>query len=168
MTTNANDPNNETNKAHAAFVKYCGLGPDRSLAKLAAEMGKPGSTRTFEEWSRKFNWQKRAREYDAEILQKEADEKERKRQKEIDRMNERHALIGTTQQNKAIKQIEKLIDAEKFGSLASVQLLKLAIEVERGARELPDQKIEIAGKDGGPIVIKTTWGTPKVERNKDE
>ncbi len=54
--------------------------------------------------------------------------------------------------SKAIEQINRLIDAEAFGSIATVSLLKLAIDTERLARgESTTQKIELTGKDGGPV-----------------
>ena len=98
-------------------------------------------------WSSKYDWQK-------QIVQREralAEEKRKKLEKEIDAMNERQAMIGTTQQARAIKQIEALIAAEKFGSIASVNLLKLALEAEREARGASISKVEVTGKDGGPI-----------------
>lgn len=167
MTTEKTN-NDESTKAQAAFIQYCSLGPDRSLAKLADLLDKkPGYVRQLESWSSAYSWVKRAREYDAGILQKEANERERKRQEERDKMNARQTKIGTTQQANAIGRIQQLINDDKFGALASVQLLKVATDIERKAREEPDQKIELTGKDGGPIIIKTSWGTPKVERNKE-
>ncbi|HEX3640184.1 MAG TPA: hypothetical protein VHV10_02720 [Ktedonobacteraceae bacterium] len=151
----------ETPPAAAAFLEYCYLGPDRSLTKLAEVIkakrrqsdGKATvRLRTLEEWSSKYQWVARAKKFDQEQIAKVAEEKMKKLEKEVDLMNERQALIGTTQQARAIKQIEELIKAEKFGALASVSLLKLALEAEREARGASIvQKIELAGKDGGPI-----------------
>jgi hypothetical protein len=153
----------ETTRAQAAFLRYCGLGPQRSLSKLAEVLGKtPGYTRHLESWSSRYSWVRRAKEYDADILQKEADEEARRRAEAIKEMNARHAQLGTVQQQRAIAQIQELIEAKSFGALAAVQLLKLAIDIERNARDIPD-KVEITGKDGGPIRITTIWGTPKVK-----
>lgn len=143
----------ESPKAAAAFREYCALGPGRSLAKLAEKIGKSsGYTRQLETWSSAFGWVARAGQYDAE---RDA-EKLRKREEAIDAMNERHALIGTTQQARAIKQIEELITAKNLGSQASVQLLKLALDVERIARGAATERAELTGKDGGPLAARTT------------
>lgn len=129
----------ESTKARAAFEEYCALGPERSLAKLAVKVGRStGYVRQLERWSSEGQWVERAKQFDRE----RAEEKRRKQDAEIERMNERHAMIGTTQQAKAIKQIEELIAAKKFGSQASVQLLKLATDIERLARGAPTEHIE--------------------------
>jgi len=130
----------ESSKALTAYTEYEALGPGRSLAKLCEALGKSsGYTRQLETWSSQFHWQTRTKAYDAVQIAKEA-------------MNERQALIGTTQQSRALKMIDELIKTEKFGSYAAVQLLKLAIEVERLARGAPStQHIKLTGKDNGPI-----------------
>jgi hypothetical protein len=159
----------ETIKAQEAYYHYLALGPDRSFPKLAEVLGHPPTyIRNLQRWSALYDWVARAKAHDAEELQKMLEAKDRKRREEIEKMNARHAKIGVTQQTAAIKQIEQLIEAKAFGSLAAVQLLKLSIDVERVARELPDARIELTGADGGPIVIKTVWGTPKMETPKTE
>lgn len=156
---------NETPKAAQAFHEYCLL-EDRSLAKLASSWklsnNKPASNlRQLAEWSRLHDWSERVKQYDLERAQ----EKQRKKDDAIQQMNERHAMIGTTHQVKAIKQIEALIKIEKFGSQAVVQLLKLAIDVERDARGVNVKKLELTGKDGGPVETEHTqvvFYVPKV------
>ena len=44
----------ESAKAHAAFRAYLDLGPQRSLARVAADLGK--SKVLMERWSRRFDW----------------------------------------------------------------------------------------------------------------
>src|SRR5256885_5178168 len=148
----------ETVNAAVAFEQYYDLGEKRSLELLAQNLYKKQSKdipnvatilSQLKKWSARYDWQK-------QIIQREraiADEKRKKSEKDIEAMNERQAMIGTTQQAKAIKQIEELIKAEKLGAIATVNLLKLAIEVEREARGANTQKVELAGKDGGPLEI---------------
>ncbi len=125
----------ETPKAAQAFLQYCLLGHDRSLAKLAVTWKLPNgklaaNLRQLETWSAQHSWQLRVTEYDKDRI-----EKQRINQEDAIRlMNERHAIIGATQQERAIEQIEDLIAAKKFGSQAAVQLLKLATDLERLAR----------------------------------
>ena len=146
----------ETPKAAAAYAEYAAMGPSRSLAKLYEQLRQSnGKTtvplRTLEAWSTAHNWQERVREHDAAIIA----ENEARRLAAIDAMNERQATIGTTHQKRAIDQIGRLIESGKFGSQAAVMLLKLAIDVERTARDAPTaiERHEQTGKDGGPIAV---------------
>ena len=144
----------ETPQAAAAYNEYAALGPDRSLRKLADKLGqsggKPGAKlSTLELWSSQHRWQERVKVYDAA----RAEERRRKHDADIERMNERHAAIGTTQQAQALKQLAHLAEIGKLGSQASVMLLKLAIDVERTARGEPTtvERHEQTGAGGGPI-----------------
>lgn len=61
----------ETAKAFAAFSEYLELGPDRSIAKVARELGRPaGYARHLEAWSSKHDWVARAREFDEHLAAK--------------------------------------------------------------------------------------------------
>jgi hypothetical protein len=153
-------PHKESTKAAEAYIAYCALGSGRSLAKLAKVLGKSeGYATQLERWSAAHNWQERVRKYDQAQLEElerkaaeEASEKRKKREAEIESMNARHAQIGVTQQLKALEQIKHLIDTDEFGAIASVNLLKLATDLERIARGENPNKIELTGKDGGPIL----------------
>lgn len=143
----------ETARAAKAFADYCAMGEARSLTKLEAQTNQSGTKArlaTLKEWSTRQNWQERVKQYDSERME----ERRRKREGELDKMNERHALIGTSQQARALKQIEALIDAQSFTAAASVQLLKLATDLERVARGASTEQIAHTGKDGGPLTIK--------------
>lgn len=174
MTEKANSKT-ETSKAYAAFMRYCGLGPGRSLAKLAEILNKPsGYTRQLALWSSDFNWVERAKEYDVQQLDKKAQEDyERQRKEEEERiaalkeMRERQARTARELQEKIIKHLEVQIASGDIGSLPAVNLLKLVYDTEQKVLD-GVEKIEVSGKDGGPIVIRTQWGTPKVERSKGE
>jgi hypothetical protein len=150
-------PMKETPKAAKAFEEYCAM-QDRSLRKLEDKTGTKLSQLGV--WSREHNWQERIKIYDAEQVEKERVE----RQKAIQKMNQRHAMIGTTQQARAIKQIEELIAAKKFGSQAVVQLLKLATDLERLALGAPTERTEQTGPDGGPM--QTIFYLPKLEHEE--
>ncbi len=162
-------PARETSKAAQAFHEYCIL-EDRSLAKLAKSWlltnGRPAANlRQLEIWSSAHNWVERVKMHDAE----QAAIKQRKQQDAISQMNERHALIGTTQQKRAIDQIERLIKAEKFGSQAAVMLLKLATDIERLARGAPTERSELTGQDGGPLATggaQVIFYLPKLEHEE--
>jgi hypothetical protein len=142
----------ETPKAAAAYAEYAAMGPERSLRKLAEGYSNPSSKlRLFSEWSSAHQWQERVKEHDTEIIAA----KEARQLADIERMNERQAVIGTTQQTRALKEIERLLQSGEFSPQAAVRLLKLAIDVERTARGAPTgcERIEQTGKDGGPIEL---------------
>lgn len=156
------DSAQETPKATSAFREYCALGEARSLAKLAQMLGKSGGyVGQLERWSSAYGWVERAKLYDAERAQ----EKQRKRDAALEEMNERHISFAIQQQERAIKQIETLINAKSFGSQATVQLLKLATDLERLARGAPTERSELTGKDGAelPSGVQAIFYLPKVE-----
>lgn len=145
----------ETPKAAAAYEEYAAMGPSRSLRKLAEKLhqSSPESSpviETIKVWSKAHHWQDRVKLFDAERIE----ERRLEQEEAIRKMNERHAMIGTSQQARAIKQIEALIEAKSFGSMAAVQLLKLATDLERVARGASTEQVAITGKDGGPIGFK--------------
>lgn len=157
----------ETPRAAAAFDEYCLLGPGRSLRKLAEKLkqthSKPIATEsTLMAWSTEHNWQERVKLYDKERI----DEKRRKQEAEIDRMNEEHALLGRTQALRAVKQIEELIKAQKFGSQATVQLFKVSTDLERLARGGVTERSEVTGAESG--LVQAIFYMPKVDRDGEE
>lgn len=138
----------ETARQLACYQAYCELGPMRSFKKLRRKMeedrkkaellgqvytGLMVSVITMEKWSSKFKWQERVKSFDAEI----AAERETKLAEQRLKMDEQHAILGSAMAVKAIKQIERLIEVEKFGSQASVTLFKYATDLERVARGVP-------------------------------
>lgn len=143
----------ETPKASAAYAEYAAMGPTRSLAKLFEQLRqtnpKSPPIETLKAWSAAHGWQERVKDHDAAIIA----DKEAQRLAAIERMNERHALLGTSQQKRALEQLEALADLNKLGDRALVALLKLAVDVERTARGAPTsvERHEQTGADGGPI-----------------
>lgn len=140
----------ETAKAAAAFAEYCALGAARSLRKMAQNYANPTSRlRQFQDWSTRYHWQERVKQYDRERALERAAAREE--------MNERHAELARTQQKRALDQIQALIEARAFGSQAAVQLLKLATDLERLALGAPTsvEHQEHSGsiETGGRIVL---------------
>lgn len=162
----------ESSKAKDAYYLYESLGPDRSIAKVAVQLGhSPGYQRTLEDWSRWYGWVKRAQAYDDEQLEK----KRKARDKAYEEMNERHAQIGITQQKTALEVIKRLKSVRGkggIGAIAAVQLLKLSTDLERLARGAATEQLAITGKDGGPIetdiVVETFWGRGTDPRKRTE
>src|SRR6266699_937343 len=144
----------ETPKAAAAFARYCAMGSERSLVKLAhkyrhdianaqLELGKRVPTlaslkRVFERWSSQYHWQERVRTYD----QERAEEATRKRDAALEAMYERQARIGLIGQEAGLKEIDRNIEAGTFPAQAAIILLRQGIEIERMARADPLDALE--------------------------
>lgn len=123
----------ETPRAAAAFLEYCALGPARSLRKLAAlreQSEDKATTRlaTFSEWSTRYKWQERVKQYDAE----RTSERIAKKQADREKMEDRHAEEAKEEQEWARKILKEGKDKGRI-SLAAVQLLKNSREDERKA-----------------------------------
>jgi hypothetical protein len=162
----------ETPEAARAFEEYYDLGEDRTLLLLARKRLQEMITKNqdttkklpttatilanIKKWSTEHKWQERIVVRDRAQAEKER----KKRLKAIQAMNERHALIGTTQQAKSLEQIKVLMESKAFGSMAVVSLLKLALDTERIARGMPTEQVALTDKDGGAIevIVETFWG----------
>lgn len=167
----------ETPKAARAFEQYYQMGEDRTLAALAGKLhqearraageakqaGTPGQNQDatgalpseaailsqLKKWSATHDWQERVIARDAAAYERDR----RKRERAIEKMNEEHALLGRTQALRAVRQIEHLIEIQKFGSMAAVSLFKAATDLERLARGAATERAEHTGVDGGPIGV---------------
>lgn len=162
----------ESSKAKAAYYVYESLGLDRSISKVAQQMGHPypGYERHLEEWSRLYGWVERARKWDDEQLERKRIE----RQKQIDEMNKRHIKLAIKQQENAIEVIERLKSIKGrggLGSIAAVNLLKLAIDLERLANDAATEQIALTGnKNADPvdIIVETFWGRGTDPRKSEQ
>jgi hypothetical protein len=137
-------------KAHSAFLRYCELGPGRTLERVRLELGaRPSYIRMLTEWSRRYHWVTRAKAFDLAAKEEELAANE----KELKKMNQRHAEAGVANQLKALAQIDRLIKSGKMGSIATVQLLKISYDLERLARgaETEISHVELTGMGGGPV-----------------
>lgn len=158
----------ETPKAAYAFQQYCAMGPARSLAKLADSYGKNTAyVRQYEKWSSLYNWQERVKQYDAE----RAEEKRIARERAREEAEDRHAEQAQEEQEIARGVIKKGA-AKGHISMSAVQLLKNSRDDERkalGMDETVKTKVELTGKDGGPLDIVTKWnGGNKAREDKDD
>lgn len=146
----------ESAKAYQASLEYCEMGRERSLAKLAQKWGKSESyVGQLERWSSQYGWVERAKQYDTE----QSAERNARRQKQREEMEDRHAEQSREEQDAARRYIlahiniddhdgsvssdeeaEKTKDSlrlllgnEKINLSAVVQLLKNSREDERKA-----------------------------------
>lgn len=142
----------ETPRAAAAFLEYCAMGTARSLRKLAGLRDESGTKavqifKQLGEWSARYKWQERIKQYDAEQIRERVAKKQAKR----DEMEDRHAKEAKEEQEWAREVLESGKERD-YISLAAVQLLKNSrederkalFEDERPADQQPGQLIGIA------------------------
>lgn len=148
----------ESTRAAAAYAVYAAMGPGRSLAKLNVELktlpewtAKVPSVRRLEAWSSRLSWQARVKEYDIA----RAEERRVAREALKEKTNEEHFKLGDTAVGVAVEQINRLIEAGKFGSQATVQLLKLATDLQRLSLGLDKPETTQQGPVGIQIIIET-------------
>jgi hypothetical protein len=153
----------ETNKSLALYRQYFDMGHDRSLAKLCEAIGKEASyVRYLEKLSSEHGWQNRIRQEEAQIVEEvqqkakaELKEKMAVWAQEKFRMETEHALLGRTYAIKAAKQIADLMDVHKMGAMPTVQLFKIATDLERLARgaDTASTRIQTNEPAAGPNTI---------------
>jgi hypothetical protein len=124
----------ETAKAHAAFLEYCAMGPERSLRKLAEKQGKNRAktgqiANQLAIWSAQHHWQERVKKYDAEQiapLRREAAELAYKKLKE--HLNEKVDVTPATQIKAIQIAIQSDIQAELDEKEAENAVLRKELE----------------------------------------
>lgn len=94
----------ESLQAFEAFTAYLTMGPERSLAKVASQLGK--SNQLIERWSRRDGWQLRVGAYEEQFALKALDATEDER---IELMRE-HATFASLLLRKARARLEVLAD----------------------------------------------------------
>jgi hypothetical protein len=153
----------ETPPAAQAFEQYYDLGDDRSLIVLAQaiqadqkqtksrpkEQAIPTILAQLKKWSTKHQWQERVKMRDME----RAEAKRKKRDADIEAMDERHARIGTSLQLKGLKRADELLELSKADMSEAIRMIKLGTDLERVARGAPTdhRREEHVGDGGGPI-----------------
>src|SRR5258708_1707258 len=146
----------ESPRALAAFDAYCELGPDRSLAKLRERYSQIGSKSiptlaTFKRWSSDHNWQARVKKFDHD----QALARQKRRARQLDEMLDRQAQQGERATKLALETVEKLQRSDELQGQQAVQLFKAGADVEYRARG-GAERVEVTGKDGGPVVQSVT------------
>lgn len=90
-------------KPFQAFALYRDMGPDRTLTRVAAQLGKNRSL--IERWSSAWEWRKRVAAYDTYLDRRLRLETERKMEEARAEMVDRHASIATAALHKVTQRI---------------------------------------------------------------
>lgn len=146
----------ETSKAWEAFSIYRDMGADRSHAKLSQRLSK--NTRTIAEWSKKYEWVKRAAAWDAEqdriARQSQIDE--------IKKMRKRHADLASAMLVKAARALQRIPEDEIKATDVS-RMVETASKLERISRGDAGEVVE--ERDGGPSVPVVQFYMPDNHRD---
>jgi len=161
----------ESDKAFAAFSLYLSQGPERSLAKTAAKLGR--SKVMMEKWSKKFDWAARVTAYSLHMALVEREAAEAMvREKGVDWAKRYQELRETEWQERqnlvsfaAEVRRRWMARAERCGTLEGyARLLELASKLGHSACEVEagPQKLEVTGADGGPIRVEVAAALKKI------
>ncbi len=159
----------ESSKAFAAFRAYLEMGPERSLAAVAAKLGK--SKVMMERWSRKFDWHARVAAHGAHLalVEREAAEAVAREKgvdwaKRYDELRESEWKARCELVDLAWEVIRRWRSKpERCGSLEGLaRLLDLMSTLGRRACEVATERKEITGLDGGPIRIEIEAALDKI------
>lgn len=142
----------EPTRAYECFAVYRDLGPNRTRKAAAEALGV--SAAALRDPYGRFSWEDRVRAYDLE-----RDRANRvKLESERLAMRLRHAGTAVFLQKKVAERLA-LMDPMEMTPKDAVYALDLASKLERISRGEEATKIEITGKDGGPIELAEALGT---------
>lgn len=142
----------EPTRAYECFATYRDLGPNRTRKAVAEDLGI--SVTTLKEWFGKHAWEDRVRAYDLER------DRANRVQLESERlaMRLRHAGAAVFLQKKVAERLA-LMDPMEMTPKDAVYALDLSSKLERISRGEESARIEITGKDGGPIELAESLST---------
>lgn len=121
----------ESKKAFDAFRIYRDMGPTRSLVRVGQQSGK--NRTLIERWSSRGDWQDRVDEFEAHDERVRLDNQLRAKKD----MDERHAQIATSLQNKALRRLQNM-DPSELSPGGLLSYLTEATRLERLARGEPE------------------------------
>lgn len=123
----------EPAKAYSAFCAYRDMGLARSLAKTAQALNHPpGYKQTLWEWSTKYAWQSRCRDYDQHMERVAQLEKENATREMINR----HARDAVKIQQMVMESLETT-SLEATPPKDLIRVWQQAVRAERASRGLP-------------------------------
>lgn len=134
----------ESAQAYEALSLYLSMGAERSLRKVAQELGK--SNTLISRWSSAWNWQKRSRDYDNEIARQKLEEQ----RKDTEKMQKRHIQTAMLLQKKAVEALDKL-SFEELSARDIIRFISFGAELERETRKESIGAAEGTSGDGSQI-----------------
>ena len=121
----------ESAQAYEAFDTYLKMGTERSCRKVAQQLSK--SDTIIRRWSSAWNWQKRVRDYDAELARIEFAEAK----KAVKEMQERQIKLSKLLQKKAFDALKEL-DASELTPQKTASIADAIVSAYRLRKEADD------------------------------
>lgn len=131
----------ESAQAYEAFDLYLKMGAKRSCRKVAQELSK--SDTIIRRWSSTWSWQKRVRDYDAELSRIEFAEAKKAAKK----MRERQINLSVLLQKKAFDALNKL-DISELTPQEILRFISEGAKLEAANREAETQQTATAAGEG--------------------
>lgn len=129
----------ETSLGFGYFCQYRDLGPQRSIAALARELGRDSST--LRAMSAKFAWPDRAFAFDAWLDKRSLEDLARGRTQ----MREEHAEVAILARQKLTARLRTL-NPDEMSVRDVATFLELSIKLERQARGEADKVVQVQGE----------------------
>lgn len=142
----------ETTKAYSYFAAFRDQGPTRTRKAVADSLGVTAAT--LKELAGRHSWDDRVRQYDQEIDRSHRVEIESQRLE----MRKRHAGLAVFMQKKVAEGMA-MVDPTTLTPKDLAYWLDLSSKLERVSRGEADAKIEVTGRDGGPIELAESLST---------
>lgn len=153
----------ESSKAFAAFCSYRDLGPARSHARVADEIGRHRNQ--ISGWASKHQWMVRVDAYDADQEHRRRAETEGARQRMVERHAQQASAALKAAMTPVVKFLERLRDKpEELDDAETSNLAEMSIKFlrsvsslqgsERVARGLPATSTEVVGDPERPLVAR--------------
>lgn len=153
----------ETPKPFEAFCIYRDMGVERSIRKVAAQVGK--SDTLIGRWSKDNNWVERVTAWDDEQERIEREIAQKEQAKAIREMRKKHADLASAMLIKAAKALSKIPDDEiKAGDMT--RMVDVASKLERISRGDVGEVVE--ERDGGQATPAVTFYMPDNGRDKND
>lgn len=171
----------ETAKQFRAFCTFRDMGPDRTIVgAFRIHMGKenqPQASAFFKEWAERFKWRLRAQAYDDHFERLAL----RKKEAAIEEAAQRHVL-EVRNFSTVLNKFEKILMKKlaENPDLRGVRLTDLVNAATRAASIIPKlqeaemlalgkpQRVEVTGKNGGPISHAVRYVPPSIAEPKPE
>lgn len=136
----------EPRRSRDAFDRYWGLGAERSIERLHAELalqGKAPHIRTLYGWSSRYHWQHRIRDLEREAAAAE----DERRVREVREMRERQLREGLLLQQRGTEWLSQL-DGDRVTGSDAIRAITEGARLEREARGDSDESGQRApGRD---------------------
>lgn len=133
----------ESVKAFEAFACYRDMGPDRSTAKVARELGKTKAL--MDRWSGRHGWQRRIDAYERYIDERRMNVAAKKREamiKRHDQAGKAMVALGKQGIDELRKALKKAKRKRKMSPRDIAALVKVGVQIERLSNDEATEKIE--------------------------